>query len=433
MDYTYLKKWKKDALERTGGRGKFLADLLLTPPTGENDVVFDLHIHDDGSDGSRSAEGVFQEAANNKLKYFATANHDVLKTQKDYYSYQIGSANYRGEYLNGIEITSRLNGYPIEVLVYDYDLKKATRLADSQDFPFLNREFKLKRILTLCDKRLKILNEKKILDRPLNFNDFIALEVPKPNGGIKYVPFRELNLDAYELVLQKGEIKEEIEIDGKKYKVNFDNFNSKFFKYVITSEKGRALLNEKGIEIDEANLSKVDLTSLSNPSAYSKAFSEFNRDMLQAKTGLFHVDDDEWWPTVEEVVEFAKKTGGVAVFAHPFGYNKTSVPVEPEKLMQMAYEAGVDGIECMHGFNRASQVEKIYNFCKERGLLISAGSDTHGYYSNQGDKTEPGVIPGAGFYADGTRDFIDNIKCSLFNLHYIGSGKYKELEAQPEK
>ena len=429
MDYSYLKKWYNQAVERLGERGRVLADLFLKAPIGKHDMIVDMHAHDNSSDGRRSGRGSFQNASENHVAYYATTNHDTLKTQDDYYSYKIDEGNYRGEYINGVEVTCRLNGHPVEVLVYDYDFKKAKRMVDNFEFPYLNRSFKIQRIVNLCEKRLSALNELQIFDKPLDINDFVSVEVPKAEGESSYVPFSELGLDAKKTVLANGKkIEEEIEVNGKKYKVNYDNFISKMFKYIAKDPKGREFLAKNGIDNIEHYVEKIDMHSLEMPEELKKAFSDFNRFLVQADKGVFKVNDEEWWPKAEDVVEFARKSGGVAIFAHAYGY--PNVKVEPEKLMEMALEKGVDGFECMHGFNRAEQVEKIYKFCQERGLLITAGSDTHSFYSNQGDKTEIGMIPGAGFKSNGERDFIDNITCSLYNLHLIGSGQYKEHERQ---
>ena len=188
---------------------------------------------------------------------------------------------------------------------------------------------------------------------------------------------------------------------------------------------------ENGVDVLEQYVSKIDTSSLEMPDIHKEAFSKFNRFLVQAEGAPFYVSDAEWWPTVEDVVQFARASGGVALLAHPYGY--PNVKTDPEVLMQMAVDAGVDGIECMHGFNKAWQVEKIYQFCKKHNLMISAGSDTHTFVSNQGGKTEIGIIPGTGLDKNGEHDFIDGIVCSLYNVHFIGSGKYKEMQVQIEK
>ncbi len=432
MNYNYLKEWHKEAMIQTGGRGRYLADIFLTPPTGKNDLIVDLHAHDDRSDGRRSARGSFQNASFNGVDVYSTTNHDNIKTQIEYYGYKVDHAKYRGQYVNGVEITCRLNGHPVEVLVYDYDFKKASKLINDFEFPYLNRSFKIQRIVNLCEKRIKILNELRILDRALDINDFISLEVSNNDGEIINVPFKKLGLNSKKLLYGSSNgIKETIEVNGREYKVNFDNFISKMFKYIVQSEKGREYLASNGIDVLDQYLSKIDVESPSLPDVFKEPFSKFNRFLVQANGAPLQVSDDEWWPKVEDVVEFAKKSGGVAIFAHAYGY--PNVKVQPEQLMEMAFEKGVDGFECMHGFNTAEQVENLYKFCRKRGLLITAGSDTHSFVSNQGDATEIGKIPGVGFKNNDERDFIDNITCSLYNLHFIGNGKYKELEQQLEK
>lgn len=432
MNYNYLNDWRKQAIFQTGGRGKFLADLFLSPPLKSHDLIVDLHSHDDRSDGLRTSRGSFQEASFNGVDVYSTTNHDTLKTQSEYYSYDMDTANYKGQYVNGVEVTCRLGGFPVEVLVYDYDFKKAEKYVNDFEFPYLNRKFKIQRILNLCEKRLEVLNKLKLYHKPFSINDFVSVEMQNEKGELFYVPFSKFGLDAKRILFSNGNtIKETIEIDGKEYNVNFDNFISKMFKYVVMSENGRKYLSQNGIIIQENNILKLNIESLSMPSDFKEAFSKFNRFLIQAPNAPLKVDDERWWPTVEEVAEFAKKSGGVAILAHPFGY--PSVKVKPEKLMEMAVLAGVDGVEGMHGFNTAEQVECIYNFCRQRNLLITAGSDTHYFYSNQGDQTQIGIIPGAGYKENGERDFIDGIVCSLYNFHLIGSGNYKTHEKQIEK
>lgn len=432
MDYSYLKSWYNEALQKTGGRGKVLADLFLTPPIGDNDLIVDMHSHDSSSDGRRSSRGSFQNASFNNVDVFATTNHDNINTQIGYYNYSVDTAKYRGQYVNGVEVTCRLNGLPVEILVYDYDFKKAKSMIDNFEFPYLNRGFKLKRIVSLCEERLNKLNGLKILDKPLDINDFISLEIPKKAGECDYIPLKQCGLDARQCGLcGTKEVKESINIEGVEYTANYDNFISKLFKYIAVSEKGRAFLAENGIDVLEQYISKLDPKSPNMPDLYKEAFAKFNRFLVQAEGAPFNVSDAKWWPTAEEVVDFAQKSGGVAIFAHPYGY--PNVKADPKDLMKMAVAAGVDGIECMHGFNTAEQVETIYQFCKKHGLMISAGSDTHTFVSNQGGKTEIGIIPGIGLNKDGEHDFIDGITCSLRNVHLIGSGKYKEFQQQREK
>lgn len=424
MDFKYLKNWQKKAYERTGGRGKGLA-MFFDAPTKENNKIVDLHYHDQSSDGARGIEQMFNEASNNGLSVISATNHDNIATQSKYYGYEVSHGRYKGEIINGVEITARLNGLPVEVLVYDYDYKKAKKLIDELEFPFLNRSFRIQRILALCKDRLDLVNELDITDNKLSINDFVSLEAKTEKGEIQYVPFSKVGLDAYrDIGVGTKRFKDKIDVGNETYQVNFDYFNAKMFKYIAQSEKGRAFLKEHGINVREDAISQIKIQSLEMPDSLKPEFAKFNREIIQAKGAPLEVSDAAWWPTVEEVSKFAKMSDGVALLAHPYGYS--NLKVQPEQLMKDAVAAGVDGIECLHGFNSASQVEKIYSFCKENDLLISAGSDTHYFYSNQGNKTEIGFAPGVGEIVENEPNPIHEMKITLYNLHYIGSGEYKK-------
>lgn len=424
MKFEGLRQWLARALERSGGRGKELA-FLLEQPEGKNDKVFDLHIHDVNSDGARGERKVFAEAQENGVSVIAQTNHDTINSVVNYHSYKTDTAGYTGEYINGLEASCRLGGYPVECLVYGYDETKAKYLVDTMKFPFFNRTFKIKRILSLIQQRLSEANKLGITPNFLDLNDFIAIERPGKNGEISYATLSSLGLDATrDIGIGKDKLNEEIVYDGKKCKVNFDYFNAKLFKYIIQTSKGREFLAQKGIEVSEYDASTVDIENLEVPKLLGQAYAKFNRTIIQNKESELFVDDSEWWPTFEEVTEFAKATGGVAVLAHPYGYG--GVQASPEDLMEMAVQAGADGIECLHGFNVPEQVEKIYKFCKERGLFITAGSDTHGFYSYQGNKTQIGVAPGIGEDYENKDNPIHEMPISTHNLHYIGSGAYRK-------
>ena len=424
MKFEGLRQWLARALQRSEGRGKELA-FLLEQPEGENDIVFDLHIHDINSDGLREERKVFMEAQENGVKVLSQTNHDTINSVVNYHNYNSDTAGYTGGYINGIEASCRLNGFPVECLVYGYNEVKAKHLIDTMQFPYFNRNFKIKRILSLIQQRLAVANDLGLTPKFLDVDDFIAVEQTGANGETKYATLKSLGLDAIkDIGITKDSLNEEIVYNGKKCKVNFDYFNGKLFKYIIQTQKGRDFLAQKGIEVTEYDASTVDIESLEIPKLLGQAYAKFNRTIIQNNSSELFVDDSEWWPTFEEVSEFAKATGGVAVFAHPYGYG--GVQASPEELMEMAIEAGADGIECLHGFNSPEQVEKIYNFCKERGLFITAGSDTHAFYSYQGNKTQIGIAPGTGEDYKNKDNPIHEMPISTHNLHYIGSGAYRK-------
>ena len=409
MDFSYLSRWRKRAFERTGGRGRFL-DFLFQEPNEKNDIVFDLHTHTVGSDGVRNAKMLGHEAQANGVKMLSVTDHDSLSTIDELFYGRSNLADYTGEFVAGVEITSRLNGECVEVLLYDYDYEKLKSPEMKKEFPFLERSFRLERILTLIQRRIDIVNKLGLTDKPLSLNDFVSLEIENDKGVVENIPFAALGLDVSQAIDFKArplKIQEEIAVNGKSYKVNFDYFNSKLFRYIKNSQNGSKFLSE--FECG----SQKEITN----------FSEFNRFLIQRTDSPLFVDDQEFWPTVAEISDFAKKVGGVAILAHPYGYG--NLDVTPEQLMKQALAAGVDGIECMHGFNEPDEVEKIYKFCFENDLLFTAGSDTHDFYSQQGNLTEVGRSPSQGVKSKFKDNALEDVKIRLYNVHHFGTGAWR--------
>ena len=392
-------------------------------PTGDNDLCIDLHTHTVSSDGVRDDKKLLKEAIENNVDVIAITDHDTIAGCNLVRKSQLEEKRFNGDIINGVEITSRLQGDPIETLVYDFDLEKANQLIRDNKFPFLNREFKIKKFIELLSKRLDIINKLNILDKHLTLNDFITIEIPNESGGVDCKTLAESGLDIESTIkssLKDGNVFQKIKIDGKVYNLNFDCFNSKLLKFINSTQKGQDYLKQ----FKAADKNEI------------MKFAEFNRSMIQGKDSPLYVDDSQYYPTVEQVCEFAKQSGGVAIFAHPFGYG--TVKTSPEILMKRAVQAGVDGIECMHGFNEPNEIEKIYKFCYENNLLITAGSDIHGYYATQGTQTQVGLFPGQGVMSKVDNNVLDRGRISTYNLHFVGSGAWRgekefNIESQPEK
>lgn len=431
MDYSYLKDWKKKAFERSGGRGKSLA-FMFDIPSNKHDISFDLHIHDTNSDGERQPAKVFADASENHLDVISITNHDTIRSEEEYASFAFSTGKYNGGFINGVEVTCRLNNLPVEILVYDYNVNKAKRLISNGEFPFLDRSFRVKRILTLIQERILIANSLGLTDKKLSVDDFVSVEVPSDVGEAKVIPFSKLGLCVKDdLWNEKREVRDNVTINGETFKINLDYFNSKLFKYLVQSEKGREFLRKMNVDVPDFAGTLADVQSQSMPDALKELFSDFNRGVIQAPGSPFYLDDSEWWPTGKEVIDFAKNVNGVAILAHPYGYGSSLKNVTPEELMQIALDSGIDGVECLHGFNTGKQVESVYGFARKNNLLISAGSDTHGYYSYQGNHTDIGFAPGAGDYRNDGTNPISETRITLSNVHYIGSGEYKKDFAKP--
>lgn len=88
----------------------------------------------------------------------------------------------------------------------------------------------------------------------------------------------------------------------------------------------------------------------------------------------FYIDFTENLPTPVEIANDIHNAGGIVVLPHVFDYKS----VNNIDFLNEMYELGIlDGIECVHIKHDAEQVKYLENFCKEKGLLMSGGSDFH--------------------------------------------------------
>ena len=88
----------------------------------------------------------------------------------------------------------------------------------------------------------------------------------------------------------------------------------------------------------------------------------------------FYIDNTIGLPKFEEVSDVIHSCGGKVFLAHPFDYKD----IDSKKFINDIYKTGnLDGIEAMHNRHSKEQVQYIKNFCKERKLMISGGSDFH--------------------------------------------------------
>jgi len=86
--------------------------------------------------------------------------------------------------------------------------------------------------------------------------------------------------------------------------------------------------------------------------------------------------------SMSEAIDTIHRSGGVAVLAHPGNNLKKMMEALPDVL-----DEGFDGIEVYSTYHTPEQVEIFKAAAKERGLLITGGSDFHG-------KTKPSIHMG---------------------------------------
>ncbi|MDQ6694910.1 MAG: PHP domain-containing protein [Chloroflexota bacterium] len=81
-------------------------------------------------------------------------------------------------------------------------------------------------------------------------------------------------------------------------------------------------------------------------------------------------------PEMRDVIKRARDTGAIPILAHPARAEPGFSPPSNETLDAMI-EAGLMGFEVWHPYHSSYDSARYLKLCTERGLLTSAGSDTH--------------------------------------------------------
>ncbi len=88
------------------------------------------------------------------------------------------------------------------------------------------------------------------------------------------------------------------------------------------------------------------------------------------------------FPSVGSVVQYIHNAGGKAILAHPGEVLKGIEIVEFKKEVTRLVDLGLDGIECYYPTHSAVITDICLELCKDRNLLITAGSDCHGEFGS---------------------------------------------------
>ena len=103
-------------------------------------------------------------------------------------------------------------------------------------------------------------------------------------------------------------------------------------------------------------------------------YGELYQKLFSPETGSALVEPE--YPETREVLELIHSAGGVAVLAHPPVY-------QSDDLLEELADNGLDGVEVWHPRHTDADVQKYTAFAKQRGLLMTGGSDFHGMYTAQ--------------------------------------------------
>ena len=84
----------------------------------------------------------------------------------------------------------------------------------------------------------------------------------------------------------------------------------------------------------------------------------------------------------KEAIEAIKAAGGIPVYAHPIGGEREKRLSEEEVLsrIEALKTQGLMGLECYYSRYSDSDEAMLVGIADRLGLLVSGGSDYHGYY-----------------------------------------------------
>ena len=101
--------------------------------------------------------------------------------------------------------------------------------------------------------------------------------------------------------------------------------------------------------------------------------SVFRRFLTGKKPGSTSVE----WSSFEEVIDWIHSAGGYAVIAHPFRYRMTQTKIK--RMFSDFKEAYGDGVEAITAMSSEQEINLCSNWANKINLLISSGSDYHGW------------------------------------------------------
>lgn len=101
--------------------------------------------------------------------------------------------------------------------------------------------------------------------------------------------------------------------------------------------------------------------------------------------------------TVADAARLIREAGGVAVLAHPYRL------VEDEWIPALVQE-GIQGIEVFHSDHNAQAAQFYRRVAAERGLLVTGGSDCHGFRKSKGPLIGTVPVP---------YDLLERLKAAL--------------------
>jgi len=133
----------------------------------------------------------------------------------------------------------------------------------------------------------------------------------------------------------------------------------------------------------------------------------FTRDYLFNPHSTLYVDQSSLFPSLEQVIGWIHQAGGLAFLAHAFIYAPSIVA----SLDDITASYALDGLECHYGTFTKEQKAFMDEYCLQKGLFRSGGSDSHGLDFRP--ENHMGYSAGERIEQDLIEPWLDKVRASL--------------------
>ncbi|MBQ4032173.1 MAG: PHP domain-containing protein [Bacilli bacterium] len=218
-----------------------------------------------------------------------------------------------------------------------------------------------------------------------------------------------IHILGYDFDVNAQEINKAVEFVDKCSEYNFKLYikclEEEFPEIDIPKEDIEAVLEDR--RKTGRNIGRVDIANIlirhgyandpkhEYPDTYTPQDIVFEKYLNPVK---YQVQEEKMGITEEECIKAIKESGGLVSLAHPssLGLNDD----ELDERIKHYKELGLDGLEVYHPNNNPRQRALYYSLAKKYGLLVSGGTDYHGY------EVKPNIILGHG--KNGNVDIREN-------------------------
>lgn len=123
------------------------------------------------------------------------------------------------------------------------------------------------------------------------------------------------------------------------------------------------------------SLGRVHIANALVALGYAESYADAFRDFLTSSSPYF-IKRQKF--SIKQCIDVIHASGGLSFLAHPNHSAKNLAELETLTKILVGY--GIDGIECFHSSMDKHNTSMALLMCKKYNLLISAGSDFHGFH-----------------------------------------------------